>query len=165
MEMWRDEKSCSIALRCKVLGISFSIPLLATLILPRVGVLVSKLVRISAAWLVGLKPLPVGAPLDVVVVCDWPLKPLLEVVSAAFPAKDIRKVLAASFRQLDKEARIGSVHRGGVRGGNGDCLHHRLVCGYIRPRRQFESRSDVIPLNRQSAFCHCATPLLLAKLT
>ena len=134
-----------IALRCKVLGISLSIPLLATLILARVGVLVSELVGVSATRLVGLKPLPIGAPLDVVVVCDWPLKPLLEVVSAAFPAKDIRKVLAASFGQLDKEARIGSVHRGGVRGGNGDCLHHRLVCGYIRPRRQFESRSGVIP--------------------
>ena len=55
-----------IALRCKVLGISLSIPLLATLILARIGVLVSKLVGVSAARLVGLKPLPIGAPLHTI---------------------------------------------------------------------------------------------------
>ena len=66
MEMWREEKSSSIALRCKVLGISFSIPLLATLILARVGVLVSELVGVSATRLVGLKPLPIGAPLHTI---------------------------------------------------------------------------------------------------
>merc|ERR1712012_785549 len=53
-------------LGCKVLGISLSIPLLTTLILARVGVLVSELVGVSAARLVGLKPLPIGAPLHTI---------------------------------------------------------------------------------------------------
>ena len=60
------KRVCSIALRCKVLGISLSIPLLATLILARVGVLVSELVGVSAARLVGLKPLAIGAPLHTI---------------------------------------------------------------------------------------------------
>ena len=61
--VWEVE---SMFLRCKVLGISLSIPLLATLILARVGVLVSELVGVSAARLVGLKPLPIGAPLHTI---------------------------------------------------------------------------------------------------
>merc|ERR1712061_954894 len=43
----------------KVLGVSLSIPLLAALIGAGVGVLVSKLVGVGAAWLVGLKSLTI----------------------------------------------------------------------------------------------------------
>ena len=119
---------CLVALRCKVLGLGLSLPLPPALVGAGVGVFFSELVGVSAARLVGLKGLPVGGPLDVVVVSDGLLQPLLEVVLPALPAKDIGKVVAAALGQLDKEARIGRVHRGGVRGDNWDRLYRRLVC-------------------------------------
>ena len=55
-----------VALRCKVLRISLSIPLPAALVGARVGVFFSELVGVSAARLVGLKSLPVSAPLHTI---------------------------------------------------------------------------------------------------
>ena len=61
-----QRRICLVALRCKVLGVSLSIPLPAALIGARVGVLFSELVGVSTARLVGLKPLPISAPLHTI---------------------------------------------------------------------------------------------------
>ena len=85
-----QRRICLVALRCKVLGVSLSIPLLAALIGAGVGVLVSELVGVSTARLVGLKPLPISAPLHTI--CAQGNRdsvPLLEVITSTIPAKGI----------------------------------------------------------------------------
>ena len=116
-----------MALRSKVLGVGLSIPLLAALIGAGVGVLVSELVGVGAAWLVGLKPLTVSAPLHTVVAqSSGATQPLLVVLTSSLPAKDIRQELSTTSGQLDKEAGIGRVYRGGDRGDG----WNRLNCLY-----------------------------------
>jgi len=83
---------CRNIRRCKVLGVSLSIPLPPALIGAGVGVLVSELVGVGAALAVEAvaKPLPVSAPLHTI--CAQGNRdsvPLLEVITSTIPAKGI----------------------------------------------------------------------------